>query len=272
MIKLILTDVDGTLIGTGSTIPAKVLVKLEQARSAGLHLAICTGRPLFSRAEEYARLISVTEPHIFQNGAHVARVDGSSLFQSILPRAAFLELVALSRRTGHALEVYTASRCYAELFSEVAVEHQRLIEIAVTSKDLLSITEPVLRAQWVIEQNQLLAIEREMASITDIQFSSAGTPDMPDAVFTSVTKLGTSKLEGAGVLAAHYGVTLAQTMMVGDGDNDIELLRGVGLGVAMGNASAGAKAAARVSVRDVDDGGLADAIDLALEVSPSSAY
>ena len=265
MIKLILTDVDGTLIGTGSTIHFSVLAKLEQARAAGLHLAICTGRPLFSRAEEYARLISEREPHIFQNGAHVARVDGSSLFQSILPKAAYLELVALSRRTGHALEVYTASRCYAELFSAVAVEHQRLIEIAVTPTDLLSITEPVLRVQWVIDQDQLPAIELEMAGVANIQFSSAGTPDMPDAVFTSVTRLGTSKLEGATVLAAHYGVTLNETMMVGDGDNDTELLRGVGLGVAMGNASAGAKAAALVSVRGVDEGGLADAIDLALE-------
>ena len=265
MIKLILTDVDGTLIGTGSAIHPKVLAKLEQAREAGRHLAICTGRPLFSRAEEYARLISPVEPHIFQNGAQVARVDGSSLFESILPRAAFLELVALSRRTGRALEVYTASRCYAELFSAVALEHQRLIEIPVTPKDLLSITEPVLRAQWVIARDQLPAIELEMAGIANIHFSSAGTPDMPDAVFTSVTKLGTSKLEGAQVLAKHYGVTLSETMMVGDGDNDIELLSAVGLGVAMGNASAGAKAAARVTVGEVDKGGLADAIDLALE-------
>ncbi len=265
MIKLILTDVDGTLIGTGSTIHPNVLLKLEQARAAGLHLAICTGRPLFSRAAEYAKLISEREPHIFQNGAQVARVDGSSLFASILPRSAFLELVALSRRTGHALEVYTASRCYAELFSDVAVQHQRLIEIPVTFKDLLSITEPVLRVQWVVTRDQLPAIELEMAGIQDIQFSSAGTPDMPNAVFTSVTKLGTSKLEGASVLASYYGVNLSETMMVGDGDNDIELLAGVGLGIAMGNASAGAKAAARVSVRDVDEGGLADAINLALE-------
>ena len=265
VIKLILTDVDGTLIGTGSHIHPRVLHRLDSARAAGLHLAICTGRPLFSRAAEYATLISKTEPHIFQNGAQVARVDGENLFQSILPRAAYLELVALSRWTGHALEVYTASRCYVELFTKVAVQHQRLIELDVTPKDLLSITEPVLRVQWVVATSALPAIERRMASISNTQFSSAGTPNMPGAVFTSVTKLGTSKLEGATVLAAHYGVTLAETMMVGDGDNDVELLAAVGLGVAMGNASAGAKAAARVSVRDVDDGGLADAIDLALE-------
>jgi hydroxymethylpyrimidine pyrophosphatase-like HAD family hydrolase len=104
-----------------------------------------------------------------------------------------------------------------------------------------------------------------MQAIPNIQFSSAGTPDMPDALFTSVTRAGTSKLEGAMALAAYYGVTIAETMMVGDGDNDVELLAAVGLGVAMGNASPAALKAAKTRVGHVNTGGLADAIGLALE-------
>jgi Cof subfamily protein (haloacid dehalogenase superfamily) len=263
-IKLVLIDVDGTLIGTGSTVHPRVLVALERARDAGLHLAICTGRPLYSRAREYAVLVSPTEPHIFQNGAHVARLDGSSIHASILPRSAYQSLVALSRRTGHALEVYTEAHCYAEIFTQVAVDHQRLIEIEARRRDLLSLAQPVLRVQWVTALAAKAALERLMQGIPDIQFASAGTPDMPDATFTSVTRLGTSKLEGAAKLAAYYGVSLAETMMVGDGDNDIELIAGVGLGVAMGNASPGAKAAAQHIVGEVNDGGLADALEMAL--------
>jgi hypothetical protein len=257
-------DVDGTLIGTGSVIHPRVLNTLERARATGLHLAICTGRPLYSRAKEYAELVSSTEPHIFQNGAQVARVDGSAIHTSLLPRAAYHDLVALSRRSGHALEVYTATQCCAEIFTDVAVEHQRLIEIDAQPRDLLAVTAAILRAQWVIRLPDKPGLEAAMAGIPNIQFASAGTPDMPDATFTSVTRLGTSKLEGAAALAAHYGVTLEQTMMVGDGDNDIELIAGVGCGVAMGNASPGALAAARHRVGNVNDGGLADALELAM--------
>jgi hypothetical protein len=125
----------------------------------------------------------------------------------------------------------------------------------------------VLRAQWVHTTAERSMLETAMRDIADIQFSSAGTPDMPDALFTGVTQIGTSKLEGARALARHYGVTLEEVMMVGDGDNDIEILEGVGWGVAMGNASPRASAVSRFKVRDVEDGGLADAIELALEAN-----
>jgi Cof subfamily protein (haloacid dehalogenase superfamily) len=265
VIRLLLTDVDGTLIGSGSVIHPRVLAALETARGAGLHLAICTGRPLFSRAKEYAELVSPAEPHIFQNGAHVAKLDGNSIHQSILARGAYQELVALSRRTGIALEVYTAARCFVELHTEIAVQHQHLIGISAEHRDLLSITEPVLRAQWVNTASDEGMLFSQMQTIANIQFSSAGTPDMPDVLFTSVTRAGTSKLEGATALAAYYGVTIAETMMVGDGDNDVELLAAVGLGVAMGNASPAALNAAKTRVGHVNDGGLADAVGLALE-------
>ncbi len=265
MIRLLLTDVDGTLIGTGSQILPLVLKALERAREAGLHLAVCTGRPLFSRAAEYAALVSGDEPHIFQNGAHVAYLNGQTIHRSVLRRDSYNALVAVSRRVGIALEVYTEGECFVELHTEIAEEHQRLIEIPARHQDLLSLEAPILRAQWVHTRAQLPLLEAEMRAIPDIQYASAGTPDMPDALFTGATRLGTSKLEGACALARHYGVTLQETMMVGDGDNDIEIIQGVGFGVAMGNGSPGVKRAARRIVGNVDDGGLAEAIALALE-------
>ncbi|MGL5001315.1 MAG: HAD family hydrolase, partial [Casimicrobium sp.] len=104
MIRLILTDVDGTLIGSGSRIHPRVLTALERARGAGLHLGICTGRPLYSLARDYAKLISANEPHIFQNGAHVCKPDGETIFQSTLDRAAYVALVEAARRERFALE------------------------------------------------------------------------------------------------------------------------------------------------------------------------
>jgi Cof subfamily protein (haloacid dehalogenase superfamily) len=263
--RLILTDVDGTLIGKGSQIQPKVLEALTKARNAGLHLAICTGRPVFSRAAEYAAVVSPQEPHIFQNGAHVVTLNGRTIHQSILNHASYLELVAASRRIRIALEVYTATTCFLEQHTAIAEAHERLIEIKIHHLDLLSLSEPVVRAQWVHTQAERAMLETIMQSIPNIQYSSAGTPDMPDAVFTSVTQIGTSKLEGATALARHYGVSLEEVMMVGDGDNDIEILEGVGWSVAMDNASPRARAAAKYIVGDVEDGGLADAIELALE-------
>ncbi len=267
MIRLILTDVDGTLIGKGSQIHPRVLVALEVAREAGIHLGICTGRPLYSLARDYAKLVSKDGVHIFQNGAHACQVDGTTIHQSILPRGAFQELVAFSRSSRIALEVYTASGCFAEVQSSISLEHQRLIQLAVTQTDVLALPEPIIRAQWVVTPAEFPVIEAAMQHIEGISYSSAGTPDLPDHVYTSVTRAGTSKLEGAEAVAKHYGLTLEQVMMVGDGENDLEILAGVGFGVAMDNASKRVKETARVVVPHVNQGGLADAIGLALASS-----
>lgn len=266
MIKLLLTDVDGTLIGTGSQIHPKVHRALKIAQDAGLHLGICTGRPMYSRAREYAQLVSSHGVHIFQNGAHAGKLDGTVIHQSLLPDSAYRQLVQLSQKLGLALEVYTALGCYAEIQTEISLEHQRLIQLEVQETDLLHLPEPIIRVQWVIQPEQYSLIENAMRSIQGISYSSAGTPDLPHHLYTSVTRVGTSKLEGAEAVASHYGLGLEQVMMVGDGENDLEILQGVGYGVAMGNASDKVKNAARTVVAHVNDGGLAQAIELALEL------
>jgi Cof subfamily protein (haloacid dehalogenase superfamily) len=266
MIRLILTDVDGTLIGEGSRIHPRVLTALETARSAGLHLGICTGRPMYSLARDYAQIVSELGVHIFQNGAHAGKLNGEVVHQSLLPREAFVELVQFSRQSGIALEVYTASNCFAEVQSEISLEHQRLIQLAVTEMDVLEIPEPIIRVQWVVTPAQYPIVEAAMRGMTGITFSSAGTPDLPDHIYTSVTRMGTNKLEAAAAVADHYDITLNEVMMVGDGENDLEILAGVGHGVAMGNAAPRVKNTARTVVGHVNEGGLADAITLALGI------
>jgi Cof subfamily protein (haloacid dehalogenase superfamily) len=264
MIRLILTDVDGTLIGTGSRIHERVFPALEAARAAGIHLGICTGRPLYSLAKDYARLVSSDGVHIFQNGAHAGKLDGTVVHQSLLPQAAYKQLVQLSRQLHIGLEVYTASACYVEVQTDISLEHQALIELLVTETDLLMLSEPVIRVQWVIHPEQHDQIVAAMQPIVGIAHSSAGTPDLPHHLYTSVTRAGTSKLEGADAVARFYGLGLNEVMMVGDGENDLEVLQGVGFGVAMGNASPKVKHVAQAVVAHVNDGGLAEAIDLAL--------
>lgn len=67
-------------------------------------------------------------------------------------------------------------------------------------------------------------------------------------------------------VAAQYGLTMDRVMMVGDGENDVTALRVVGHPVAMGNADAPAIAASRYRVAHVDEGGLREAVELALSL------
>ena len=75
------------------------------------------------------------------------------------------------------------------------------------------------------------------------------------------TPLGVSKASGLEIMCRIAGIDISESIAVGDGDNDLEILKAAGLGVAMGNANERVKAIAGAVVADCDSGGIAQVID-----------
>src|SRR5882724_4281648 len=74
MIRLVGIDVDGTLVGTGGFVHPSVWEAAKRACERGIHLALCSGRPAFGVALEYARRLEAGGWHIFQNGASIVNL------------------------------------------------------------------------------------------------------------------------------------------------------------------------------------------------------
>ena len=79
-----------------------------------------------------------------------------------------------------------------------------------------------------------------------------------------VMPLGVDKGTGLSALAAYLNLTPAEVMAVGDGENDLAMLRYAGLSVAMGNACDAVKETARVVTESNDEDGLAKAVERVL--------
>ena len=264
-IGLILIDIDGTLVGPGNIVPDSAWRAIAHARLLGRHVALCTGRPCSGQAVHLATRVSPNEAHIFQSGAVLCRPDGTILQATSFPAGSYANQVALHRRTDHGFEVYTATDCYVERHTDFTRAHA--VEIGLDTleiTDLLCVPTPIIRVQWVVRWAEWPKMEAVIGLDRALEMSVASHPDLVETCFTSVTARGISKGSAARSLAAHYGITMNQVAMVGDGDNDIAVLNEVGLPIAMGNATAGALAAASHVVASVDNNGLAEAIELAL--------
>ena len=78
--------------------------------------------------------------------------------------------------------------------------------------------------------------------------------------FTDITSCKADKASGIAAMAAHFGISISETMAFGDGGNDSPMLRHAGIGVAMGNALPDVQAAADFVTTTVDSDGIAHAL------------
>jgi Cof subfamily protein (haloacid dehalogenase superfamily) len=262
MIGLICIDIDGTLVGSSGEVAIETWAATERVRARGVRLAICSGRPAFGKARGYAERLDTDGWHVFQNGASVVHLPGGNTRSRPLAPDMVRALVERSRVTGRPLELYGDAEHAVETDVPRARLHADLLGIPFVRRDLLTFDAPVVRAQWLLSHDEVDAVIAEPHD--GLTLSHSLSPVMPDTSFLNVTPAGVDKGEAVRAVAREYGVPLDRVMMVGDGANDVPVMRIVGAPVAMGNAERAAREAARHHVGDVDQGGLVEALELAL--------
>ena len=301
MIGLVLIDVDGTLYGPKG-VPDCAWAATELTRRAGIHLAVCTGRPGRGFALEYAQRLDPQGLHIFESGAVI--VGGSGAHPSLrsakprhpslrsakprhpslrsakprlervypLPGEAYQKLLRFSRLFQIPFEVYTAEGgFYRESDHPDLLTHERMLGFPAEVRELDEIPGQIVRVQYVTRDGGWDMVRQAVLELAEVELHEATSPGMPGVGFNSVTARGVSKVSAASWVAERYGLTLAQTAMVGDGENDLELIRAAGLGIAMGNSPAAVKAAAQYVVSPVEECGLAEALRRVMEQNRSEA-
>ncbi|MCX7782874.1 MAG: Cof-type HAD-IIB family hydrolase [Meiothermus sp.] len=262
-IQLVLIDVDGTLFGP-SGVPQCAWEAAKRARKAGLHLSICTGRPGRGFALEYAERLDPAGFHIFESGAVIVSGHREVAQVSALPMQAYQRLLELSRLHGVPFEVYTAEGgFYRETQHPDLLFHETMLGFQAELRDLGEVAERVVRVQFVWRPSPAWSQVREQVlRMREVELHEATSPAMPGVGFSSVTARGVSKRAAAEWVAARLGLDLSHCAMIGDGENDLELIQAARLGIAMGNAPESVKQAADLVVSSVDECGLEQALDI----------
>jgi Cof subfamily protein (haloacid dehalogenase superfamily) len=262
MVGLVCIDVDGTLVGASGTVPSNVWDATDRALAAGIRLAICSGRPAFGITRIYAERLDPSGWHIFQNGASVVQLPSLASCSAGIAPDEVTRMVRRARSTGRVLELYSDTEYAVESTSDRARRHAALLGVPFCARPFESLAGPVVRALWLCDQREAEATIRELHP--GLELGPASSPAMPDTVFINATSAGVNKAVSVKTVAAAYGVSLDRVMFVGDGQNDIGAMEAAGLSVAMGNAEPEVRAIARHQVAGVDEGGLVEALELAL--------
>jgi Cof subfamily protein (haloacid dehalogenase superfamily) len=262
VIRLVGIDVDGTLVGSSGKVDPRVWEAALRARAAGIHLALCSGRPAFGVALQYAKQLEVDGWHAFQNGASIVHL-GSGRSRSVpLPELSVKALVSEARTTGEVLELYSDSEYVSESTSDLATVHAQLLGVTYEARPFESLTGSAVRAQWLLSLES--ARQVMSAAHPGLEIAQSTSPLMPGTQFVGLTRAGVSKGSAVRTIAEAHGIALREVMYVGDSGNDLSALRIVGHPVAMANADPTVLSATACHVGHVDEGGLAEALRLAI--------
>lgn len=263
--RLLVTDVDGTLVGRSLRPSLRVSNALDAVRAAGWRIAMCTGRGPQGCAG-LAAMLHMEGYHIFHNGALVSDVEGKQvLSRRPLPTRLANQVIDSATSAGLTLELYTAEGYYVAQRNWLTDLHGRSIGVMAEEADLPAIAaqDSVIKAEIVVaDGGHADAVQRLRERFSgQVGFEAAPLAGTSDVVCINVVDHGVSKASGMLSLAQVYGIPLEEVVAVGDGPNDVPILQAAGLGVAMGNASDAVKRQVGVVTDDVESDGLAKLLE-----------
>lgn len=272
-VRLIASDLDGTLLRNDLSVSPRTRRALDAARAAGLYVVPVTARqPVGVR--RIAESAGFDGWALCSNGAlGIHLTTGEILFESVLGVAeqralaqALVEripglLFASIRQAG---EVFVAQDGYAQIAAES--DHKRdpatmgryaLGEVLGGPSLKLVLRHPHLPPA------ELLAQVRGL-NLPGFHATHSGAP------FVEVSAAGVSKAWGLAQLCAKLGVSQTDTLAFGDAPNDAEMLAWAGRGVAMGNAHPEVQAAADEVTLSNEQDGVAAVLERLLSLSPAA--
>lgn len=263
--RLLIVDVDGTLIGNDRTVSLENREALARVRDVGMTVSLSTGRSS-QACLHILKQLSLDGYHTFYDGALVHNPhDGREVYVQPLDRETIREAVDFARRHDIDIEFYSSRGYFAERETWSTEAHRNFfgVEPNIVCFDGLWQREKIIKGGMVArnseEEEKARKLCREFAG--RFRFTWVKTPAYPDVYFINIISNEVSKGNAMSALASHLGIPLGEVMAVGDGDNDVSMLSIAGLSVAMSNAPEEVKAAASYTTLDVEHNGLALAIE-----------
>lgn len=282
-IRLIASDLDGTLLSDKKTVSEGNCRAIRDAIQAGIPFVVATGRPVYNIDAELFRRLGV-EYVISANGTCIHRLsDGARIYEEPLPEEDALELTAFLRQYSVYLrafgpDVILMERRHADLLGQLGLDAPVQAALANACRVVEDLPEYIRAGGGPISKLAIYFIPREDGSY--LHYDEIRAKIEADPRFDQVcggchnmeiTRAGASKGKALLWLADYLGIGHEETMACGDTENDVAMLRAAGVGVAMANAEESAKAAADFISTSNEEDGVAFAIRKFTEAGKPSA-
>ena len=286
MIKLIASDMDGTLLNTKHKISEENLKAIKKAEKLGIKFAIATGR-MYEDVKPLLKEYNLKCQCIVLNGGEYIDEEGKVLEGIYIEKEKVREIIGMIIKENIVAEIYTSKGLYTvnskeETLVEVAYriiaydpetsfeEALKLAESHPHYKNLNYIQniDEFLNSNIKIgkfvtfynDEETTFSVKRKLESIGGLAISST---------FTKNIEINNEKAQKGIILtkvAEKLGIKKEEVMVIGDSFNDYSMFTEFTESFAMGNAVPKIKETAKYITDTNDNSGVAKAIYKALNI------
>ncbi len=255
-IKLIVFDLDGTLLDIEHKLQAKTIEAVKKVREKGIKTMVATGR-MYCSAKPHTQLLEVVDPVIAYNGALVIDPKNEKeLFHAPIPFEIADEITKIAVQNGYHLQLYIDDKLYVAEKNEYTDTYYDIAGIEanyVGRLDEFLSEEPT--KMLIIEQDETKQVEIKNLLRKNFEDKIELSSSYPS--FIEITKKDISKAVPLKKIAAEFNIKQEEVMAFGDGLNDLKMIEWAGIGIAMQNAHPELQESADFTAPNHDDFGIA---------------
>lgn len=257
MIKMIVSDMDGTLLNSKKQLPGDFSEVYKLMKDADIRFVVASGRQYYTLVDEFAHL-EHDIVFIAENGSMV-NFNGESQVLNAMYASELKELIQALRSHKSANIVlcgkngaYIENDTSEEFMDEVGKYYVKNTVV----DDLLTVEDEILK----IAVNGFDNLETNVYPLIKKEFENSFQVSSSSPIWFDIMPIGINKGEAIRLLQKELEIQPDECMAFGDYHNDLELLQSVKHSYAMANAHEDIKAIARYCTDSNDENGVMNAV------------
>lgn len=277
MIKLIASDLDGTMFEKGNVIPETNLKAINDINNSNINFTICTGKT-YSLFKNICQDIG-TGYGIFGNGNQIINLkNGEEIYRKLLKNEDVLFCINTAKKLKLHVHLYTNKEVITEKLLYMDLRNFELtkndknidleFKIVTDIQEYVEIENPEILKLVISAEKDLASLKKEFAKNKNLQVNLIRKVDKyrdeiigKEYEYLDIMPAGINKEQALEVLENYLKIDKSEVLAIGDNLNDLEMIKDSGVGIAVANAYDEVKEVANyTTTTTAQNGGFAEAV------------
>ena len=271
-IKLVASDLDGTLLNKNKEITPRLFEALKKLDELGIYFVPSTGRP-FGTVPKAIKELPFLKYVITSNGATIYdAVEKKNIIENYLTAEAVTAVMEIAKELPIITEYFIEGKAYIakNVYDDLTPFHLTESHESYIKNSRIPVEkfwEEMEQNNTVLENINLVFTDMEMRKEVWDKLKATGLASVTAATTKNIeiTSLYATKAQALEKLCEVLDLTRENVLAMGDGDNDMPMIQFAGIGVAMENGEEHIKQTADIIADDCNDFGAAKILEQIIE-------